>query len=315
MDKKIRNIIGSLIGVVILYFVIKHYYKVLPDIVAILKNANILLLVIGISFIALGIGIISFIWQLLFEKFYGIKVSVLRAAAMVFLPNIARYVPGKFWFVFGIVYLAKRWNMKTSHSLTVTVLSQIFFMLSGAIIGTSFLVYKSQGLIVAIFLMVIEVTAGIIFWTKLFHSLAQKNYRIFGKDIEFVKEIKFDIGITLKCLGIGFIMWLLIGWGLMFCIKSSLTDFPLNFWVAIMAIYAVSYIIGYISFFVPAGLGVREGTMSYFLPDVISKVDEGFIVLGTRVWTTLGEILLLAFIIAGLLVKGEIRREHYEEYK
>ena len=74
--------------------------------------------------------------------------------------------------------------------------------------------------------------------------------------------------------------------------------------VILCGIFAISVIAGIVSFFVPAGLGVREGILSYLLSLFIPISAAILISLVMRVWIASGE--LVCFLIALKIKKPEL---------
>jgi len=55
-------------------------------------------------------------------------------------------------------------------------------------------------------------------------------------------------------------------------------------------------IIGLFAFFVPAGLGVREGVMVFMLSFLMPPAMAGIIALSSRIWLTFAEVFLFGII-------------------
>ena len=135
INKKVKNIIGVLLSAIILYFIIVRFCKYWPEISPFLQNANWVYMLVGIIIVSIGIGIIAFIWQIVFKDLYKINLPFYQCLSIIFLPNIARYIPGKFWFIFGTVFLAKRWKLDVSATIVVSIIAQLFFLLGGIWVG------------------------------------------------------------------------------------------------------------------------------------------------------------------------------------
>lgn len=97
--------------------------------------------------------------------------------------------------------------------------------------------------------------------------------------------------------------WLIFGVAVYFLVNSF---YPINLsqTVILCGIFAISSILGILSFFVPAGLGVREGVQSYLLSLFIPVSAAILISLAMRIWMTLGE--LMCFFVALKIKKPEV---------
>jgi uncharacterized membrane protein YbhN (UPF0104 family) len=68
-------------------------------------------------------------------------------------------------------------------------------------------------------------------------------------------------------------------------------------WVQGLSVFPAAYLMGYIAFFAPAGLGVREGSLIFFLTPHAGPMAPVLAVLA-RLWTTVVE-LVPALLLAG----------------
>ena len=57
--------------------------------------------------------------------------------------------------------------------------------------------------------------------------------------------------------------------------------------------YALAWVVGFLSFLTPSGLGVREGTLAYLLSHHLSPVTATLVALLARIWFLLGELTLV----------------------
>jgi uncharacterized membrane protein YbhN (UPF0104 family) len=60
-----------------------------------------------------------------------------------------------------------------------------------------------------------------------------------------------------------------------------------------LAAYTISYLLGYLALFAPAGLGVREGAMMTVLTyaGLATRPEAALVALTSRVWLTLLEVV------------------------
>jgi uncharacterized membrane protein YbhN (UPF0104 family) len=71
-------------------------------------------------------------------------------------------------------------------------------------------------------------------------------------------------------------------------------------------VFLISYVIGWVIFIVPGGLGIREGTLAFLLAVAVSSAISTVVALAARVWLTGAECLLLLGVwIWARIVKGE----------
>lgn len=90
----------------------------------------------------------------------------------------------------------------------------------------------------------------------------------------------------------------LIGLGF-FCLVNSITYLPLQNLLAVVGVYTLAHFLGFVAFFAPAGLGIREGTLVLFLQFYFPLNAAILISLLTRVWTVAGDLLM---VVSALLL-------------
>jgi len=91
--------------------------------------------------------------------------------------------------------------------------------------------------------------------------------------------------------------WLIFGWAFYFFINSFYA-LSVEHYFFITGAFAIAGIIGFVSVFAPAGLGVREGVLIFTLSLVLTTAMSSLISLISRLWMTLSEILLLLIVFA-----------------
>ena len=84
--------------------------------------------------------------------------------------------------------------------------------------------------------------------------------------------------------------WVIFGIAL-YLLSNSFYNLTVSQTIILCGVFAVSVISGILSFFVPAGLGVREGVLSYLLSLFIPISVAIVISLALRIWMIVGELL------------------------
>lgn len=92
-------------------------------------------------------------------------------------------------------------------------------------------------------------------------------------------------------------MYVAMGIGLILLAHFLLPDAPHDYWLLI-AVFALAWVVGFVTPGAPGGLGVREGLMLLMLAPVYTAASASVLVIALRIATTLGDILIL---IAGFV--------------
>jgi hypothetical protein len=104
------------------------------------------------------------------------------------------------------------------------------------------------------------------------------------------------------CLARAFVlyccMYVVMGIGLILLSHFLLPDAPPDYWLLI-AVFALAWVVGFVTPGAPGGLGVREGLMLLMLAPVFSAASASVLVIALRIATTLGDVLIL---ITGFLL-------------
>jgi len=93
-------------------------------------------------------------------------------------------------------------------------------------------------------------------------------------------------------------MYICMGIGLIVLARCLLPGAPHDYWLLI-AVFALAWVVGFVTPGAPGGLGVREGLMLLMLAPVYSAAIASVLVIALRIATTLGDVLILT---AGFLV-------------
>lgn len=83
-----------------------------------------------------------------------------------------------------------------------------------------------------------------------------------------------------------------IGIGLILLAHFLLPSAPHDYWLLI-AVFALAWVVGFVTPGAPGGLGVREGLMLLMLAPVYTMTAAGVLVIALRIATTLGDVLNL----------------------
>jgi uncharacterized membrane protein YbhN (UPF0104 family) len=88
-------------------------------------------------------------------------------------------------------------------------------------------------------------------------------------------------------------VWLIYG-GSVYLLTASVYPVSLDALPTLTGMYALAWVLGFLSFITPSGLGVREGILSYMLSFVVPVPVAMLLALLLRVWMTAGELLSTA---------------------
>lgn len=287
--KYLRSFAKIIIVLVILFFFIRYIYTHWTSLAQYQWKFNYQLLFISLALVFANFVFLIQIWRrLIFRMGYSLKFA--KAFKIFFYSSLGKYVPGKVWSVLGMVYMCEKQGIPREASVTSAVLNQALNMIGGMLLvvivsGTKFL----GGLPITLYLPL----AGILI-IFIYPPLLE---RVLNVSLKLLKREPIKINLSFRN-NLVFTLLFMLSWsvyGIAFNIFiRSLTPYSWNLLPFVSSAFIFSYIIGFLSVFVPGGLGVREGILVFYLSSYFPVPVATLIALLSRLWMTAAEILGLA---------------------
>lgn len=259
-----------------------------------LKNFNFSVktkfIIASYPFLFLYYFFLSIFWFLISKETIR-EVSIGEAIGAWFYSMIGKYIPGKVMLPLGRAYLYSHKGTRVSEVLSLFLLETLaqgggaFLLLAGL---APF--YGLKGSIKEGFYL-----AGIVFLLIFSHpKVVEKGFNFFlkraGREKVEIKEThgKILLLILLNALNLG----LFGGIAFYFLILSfyEISPFQIPF---ISMVLGISSISGLVVPFAPAGIGVREGVLLYFMKMVLPAHIAVIISIASRIWLTIAEAILI----------------------
>lgn len=294
--KQMKNIrfsawLSALLGLALfstmIVFVIHSLYSEGSTLLARLTHVNPL--GIGLSFVlySFALALAALGWSAIASRITNVK-NLRRHIKVYCYTNLARRIPGFLWYVAGRAYLYRRDGVNLIPISSASAIEMILIILSGLI---SYLVWGlsywpahlSWGLVLGIGVGLVAVHPRVFRWV-----LGKLGYA------DTVGYIRYrDVS---SWLIIYASIWLLGGLTLLSVIYAiqpvDLTQSP-----GIIAAWSLSGAVSTLVVFLPAGLGVREATLSVLLLPFIPAPLAVTVALIMRVLLTLYEIVWAIVVI------------------
>jgi len=153
-------------------------------------------------------------------------------------------LPGRFWTFTLLLAFSKTLNLDLKK------------ITKGAILNQFFLIFSA---IPALCFYFLEVKNYLLFFTFLISFIVLPVVLHF---LSLKYEIKLNLLVFFKIFFMFIILWILVGLSLFFFILSFSKSINLFFTILI---FPIAYNIGILSLISPAGIGVREGVMTFML--------------------------------------------------
>lgn len=295
--KTFRQSLGILIACVLLFFLTKPFIQVHKQLEYITFQIQWRWFITSFGFMLLYRIIYVWPFTMLLRCISQGEHVPFRTAFMLFhLANITRYLPGRIWGVVRLLSLSHRFGLSRttvggSLTLHVGIETALGGLIAMSLFFSTHVRYTAQGVLEKIsghtVLLTLAVSgimlAGLFCipkgttharqFLKTFVPLLQ-NSRLWGNVLAIQSLIWM-------CQGLAFSLFV-----------HSIVPVQWTHAASLTACYAFAWIVGFLSFLTPGGLGIREGLLGLLLANYMSTPQATLIALLCRVWMLAAEIVL-----------------------
>jgi hypothetical protein len=223
---------------------------------------------------------------------WGARLRFWPAARIWTISNLGRYVPGKVIQIGAMGVMAERAGVSPVAATGSAILNVVVNLIAGflvvAVFGWPLLQLKEVGGLRTSIVFLIVCVAALILMPLVLPRILRAVSRLTGRDFNIGALPRVAILIALAG---NVIAWLLYGaafavfaQGVFGSSQGALT--------AYIAVYALSYLVGYLVLIAPAGAGFREAAMIALLPaaHLADPAHAAILAVTSRLWLTVLEI-------------------------
>lgn len=220
------------------------------------------------------------------------RLSFWSAARIWSVSNLGRYLPGKIWQIGAMAAMSREVGISPVAASASAILGTLVNVLAGFVValigGRALLEQSSQGRGTMAILFVVVGSLALLAAPVVLPRIAPLVGRALGRPLTATLPPRA----VAHALAGNVIAWLLYGAAFQL-FMSGILGRSTGGYPAYLAAYTISYLVGYLALFAPAGLGVREGTMVTVLTfaGLATAPQAALIALTSRVWLTLLEIV------------------------
>ena len=316
-----RHLLRLSAGILLAYIFWRIYKKIAPGLGDIAWNdvqqwwpPQLMPLLLSLLLLVAANVLHAFLWRRIAIDLGSPAPSTRATLHIYFVSSLGRYVPGKIWQFAGVAIIAARFGLAGGRAAAASVVAQIAFLGTGLLFLGATLPWWDTGSVrgsalasghpVLAGLILFIATAAVV-W--LFTATAvgdrlrgwlvsRAGPRLgskVGNALALVDEMTFR---RTMIWAIGYALsWVLVGAAFALFVSSFVPDM-MSHAVFLAGAFAAAYIWGYINFFIPAGLGVRELAMGGLVATVAPDAAAVLIAAVARVWTTAAELIPITFI-------------------
>lgn len=297
-----RQYLGILVAGILLFFLIKPFVETHVH----LKNVT---LQVQWRWLIISFCLILFYWSAYLYPFATLMSGVMRKHVpfrnvwMLFhLANITRYLPGRIWGFVRLLALSNRFGLsKTAVGSSLTLHVGINTALGGLIAASLLfsqqtretaqtVLEKISGYPLLFILASVGIVAGVMCLFPILSSHARQLLKTLQRIGTHLLQKPFRKQ-WLNIFASHILLWCCQGLAFFLFVRS----FVPIVWTDIgsfTASYAFAWIVGFLSFLTPGGLGVREGLLGLLLSSYMSISEATLVALLCRVWMLSAEIAL-----------------------
>ena len=305
-EKKSKGLVTKLIKaaltLVVVYFAGKQIVGNWDEVRAHEWHINWWLLSLSVGLHLFAFAFFSQVWCLLMRGF-GYRVPLRHGFKIAYIANLGRYIPGRIWPIFGMVYVAKQMKISEPVAVASWGMALLFGMPPSFVVGfATVLLYPqmlASSLSTYVGLGMYIVAAATVLISLLLIFAPNKSLALANLCLKLIKRQPIEFNIAMRD-AVGVYLGYMVGWmiyGLAFWVfLHAVTENPGVPLLVGIGAFIIAYQIGYLAIFTPGGLGARELVMISLLTPYLGPLAAG-IAVAARIWNTASDIIASAIAL------------------
>jgi uncharacterized membrane protein YbhN (UPF0104 family) len=188
----------------------------------------------------------------------GSRLSLPEAWRINFIGQLAKYVPGSIWPVLAQSELGADRGIPRSRSALSVLLCYAVMTCSGALVAAATLPFATAGSVAQYFWVLFLIPAGVVLLSPPVLN------RLLGLVLRLMRQPALLQGVSYRGLA-RTMAWAVAGWacngGMVYVLMRELAGVRQGTLLVSVGAYSLSWAIGFLAVFAPAGAGVREAVM------------------------------------------------------
>lgn len=246
------------------------------------------------------------VWQLVLRRL-GARVPFRALARAWFLSNLSRYIPGVVWQFVSLAQLGPAAGLAPSATVMSLLVQMGFMLLSAGILGVYLLPLELAAELGArspALAWVAPLLLGMRWAAPL--ALVLVHPVVVRAGLALVGRVTRRQTLRWEgnwAEGVGFLLLSGVAWvlyGLAFYLfLLSFVEVPPAELPAVIAMNGLAFVVGYLAFFAPGGLGFKESALALLLSGVVPTAVAASLAIAARLWTIAAEVLPALFLARG----------------
>jgi hypothetical protein len=223
---------------------------------------------------------------------WAARLPFWTAARIWSVSNLGRYLPGKIWQIGAMGAMAKDEGISPVAASGSAILGTLVNLVAGFVValagGRALLERTSVGHGTLATFLVVLAGAALLSAPLVLPHLVGPAGRLLGREV----RVHLPMRAVIYALLGNVVGWLAYGAAFQLFMVGLLGP-GAGGYPEYLAAYTISYLVGYLALFAPAGIGVREGAMVTVLvyAGLATRPQAALVALASRVWLTLLEVV------------------------
>jgi len=303
MKKKFLEIIKWLWIVLVICGAGYYFYKNYQDISGYLESISVIRLLGSFALLLVGKLALSEMTRFSLKKI-DVNIDYTNALTITSVTQLGKYLPGGIWHIAGKFGIYKARQISLKKSTQAIVYENIWLLSSALVIGVVLLLTSSREVLCGVSAIFCRMDIQLAL-TALLPLLWVAGLYVFER--LFIKENLFILKDFIAKFLLMIVIWFSFG-------VSFWLVFPLQsgFLVAITGAFSLSWVAGYVAFFAPGGIGIREYLLTLLLVAFFSSSEVAIYATIHRLIWVLEEIILGAgtALIFGVPITASVEPEN-----
>ncbi len=237
---------------------------------------------------AVGLALTGVLWRLLL-RWVGSEVGTRDAAAVFFVGQLGKYVPGSVWSIAVQAQLGRRHDVPARSSVTASAVFLLVHTATGLLLGGLLLAVGDPGRVPAAYALLAAAVGAVALAPPLVRRIADRlaghHVRFGGRELVLASLLMASV-------------WLAYGVSLLLLVPRGGAGPTL---LGAAAAFALAHAVGVLVVLAPAGVGAREAVLVALLAPALGVPGAAAVALLSRVTHAAADFLaaLVASLAAG----------------
>lgn len=292
-----KRVVSAVIIAAVAYFVSHSIGRNYAELATYEYSVSVVPLALSFGILIVHFLFAPLMWQMVLRGLNQ-RLPFRKCFGILYVAQLGKYVPGKVLSYLGITYLAKREGVDEKRAFLSAVALQALMILGSVYAFVASLVFwETYPLGHRLAAVLFVVGTGFLFVRSNITNSALNFLlrRVLKEDVGAAFNSKFTSQVLLLLIP----NWICYGVAYYFLINSLHHIGGVDA-AKFTGFYAISWVLGYLCFILPGGIGVREGVQVYLLNLFVPLPVAIMIAVASRLWLTAGEIAV-ALISLGLM--------------